>query len=453
MSRAQPVLLVIDDEPGMLALIERVVKPTGFRTILHGSAREALAQLQSEAVDVALIDLRMPELGGLDVLRAIRQARPQCGVILMTGHASVESAIEAVKLGALDYLTKPLDLERLRHLLAAAREEADRRATVLAADTELAQRLGLCGMIGRSAVMQQLFGLVRRIAPHARTALVTGETGAGKEGVARAIHELGPRARKRFVTINGPAVVETLFESELFGHMRGAFTGATDNKAGLFEAADGGTLFLDEVGELPGTVQAKLLRVLETGEVHRVGALQPRKVDVRIVAATNRNLHAAADAGTFRGDLYYRLNVVELHVPPLRERREDIPYLTAAFVKEFAAKFGKTIEGVGADAEHYLMQAPWPGNVRELRNVLERACMMADGGTLTARDVSAGRPSAPSAAEPPRTDDLGDVEREHIVRVLHETHGNKRAAASRLGISRRTLYRRLERHGLVDVDG
>jgi DNA-binding NtrC family response regulator len=454
-SRAQPVLLVIDDEPGMLALVERVVAPTGFRTILHASAREALERLHGEAPDVALVDLRMPEVGGLDVLRAIRQARPQCGVILMTGHASVESAIEAVKLGALDYLTKPLDLARLRTLLGDARDEAERRAAVLATDSQLARRLELCGMIGRSATMQQLFGLVRRIAPHARTAMVTGETGAGKEGIARAIHELGPRARKRFVTINCSAVVETLFESELFGHMRGAFTGATDNKTGLFEAADGGTLFLDEVGELPMAVQAKLLRVLETGEVHRVGALQAKKVDVRIVAATNRDLRAAADAGTFRSDLYYRLNVVELHVPPLRDRREDIPYLTAAFVKEFATKFGKTIDGLTADAEEHLMRGGWPGNVRELRNVLERACMMADGGTLTARDVAAGMP-APRAstqeAAPPH-DGLGDVERDHIVRILKEMHGNKRAAAARLGISRRTLYRRLERHGLVDDAG
>jgi DNA-binding NtrC family response regulator len=201
-SRAQPVLLVVDDEPGMLALIERVVAPTGFRTILHGSAREALERLHGEAADVALVDLQMPEIGGLDVLRAIRQTRPQCAVILMTGHASVESAIEAVKLGALDYLTKPLDLARLRKLLGDAREEAERRATVLAADTELARRLELCGMIGRSAVMQQLFGLVRRIAPHARAALVTGETGAGTEGIARAVHELGPSARTRYVKIN-----------------------------------------------------------------------------------------------------------------------------------------------------------------------------------------------------------------------------------------------------------
>jgi DNA-binding NtrC family response regulator len=451
-----PVLLVIDDEPGMLALVNRVVQSTGYKTIMHTSAREALAQLPSEPADVALVDLQMPELGGLDVLREIRQAHPQCSVILMTAHASLDSAIDAVKLGALDYLTKPLDIERLHQLLTDAREDAQRRTDLLAAENVTAHRMELCGMIGRSGVMQQLFGLVRRIAPHARTALVTGETGAGKEGVARAIHDLGPRRHKRFTTINCSAVVATLFESELFGHARGAFTGATDHKAGLFEAADGGTLFLDEIGELPAPVQAKLLRVLEAGEVQRVGSLQPKKVDVRIVAASNRDLHAEVDAGRFRSDLFYRLNVVQLHVPPLRERREDIPYLTAAFVKEFAARFGKPLEEVTPGAERVLMGGSWMGNVRELRNVLERACMLSDSRVLTERDVEAAMPALremPSVAQPPSSPaaplGLEALEREHIIRVLGEARGNKRVAAQRLGISRRTLYRRLERHGLL----
>jgi DNA-binding NtrC family response regulator len=466
-SARKPLLFVIDDEPGMLGLVERVVRPTGYDVSLHTSAREALSRLATAPADVALVDLRMPEIGGLDVLRAIREARPQCQVILMTAHASVDTAIEAVKLGALDYLSKPLDFARLRLLLSGARDEHDRRAAVMALEGETAKRLEFCGMIGRSAVMQELFGLVRRVAPHARAALVTGETGTGKEGMARAIHELGPRKSRRLLTINCSAVVESLFESELFGHVRGAFTGATDHKAGLFEAADGGTLFLDEVGELSPAVQAKLLRVLETGEVQRVGALQPNKVDVRIVAATNRDLRADAEAGTFRSDLYYRLNVIELRVPPLRERAEDIPYLTAAFLKEFSEKFGKQIEGVSYAAERALMKRAWPGNVRELRNVLERACMLADAPVIEDRDLEAAMPAAiPDAgvrhtaarvmAKPTLTEDLERVEREHILRVLAEERGNKRAAAVRLGLSRRTLYRRLDHHGLTgsrDVSG
>jgi two-component system, NtrC family, response regulator HydG len=454
----KPLLLVVDDEPGMLGLIQRFAGPAGFDVHTNASAREAIAAIGERAPDVALVDLRMPEVGGLDVLRAIREAQPECRVILMTAHAEVDSAIEAVKLGAMDYLSKPLDFDRLRELLRTVTRDLVNRAALLAAESATAHRFELCGMIGRGAVMQELFGLVRRIAPHARAALVTGETGAGKEGIARAVHLLGPRKQKKFVTINCSAVVETLFESELFGHVRGAFTGATDHKAGLFESADGGTLFLDEIGELPAAVQAKLLRVLETGEVQRVGSLQNKKVDVRVVAATNRDLRQEAESGRFRKDLYYRLNVVELHVPPLRDRREDIPYLVAAFVREFAGRFQKPIETVSSSAERLLMHASWPGNVRELRNVLERACMLAERRSLTESDLARCMPAetrAAPAAEPseesaPPGLDLRSREREHIVKILEAERGNKRAAAAKLGLSRRTLYRRLHHHRLLE---
>ena len=239
-----------------------------------------------------MVDLRMPDVGGLDVLRAIRETDPHCQAVLMTGYASVDTAVEAIKLGATDYLSKPLDFARLEQLLAGVREELERRRSLLSIEGDLARRLEFGGMIGRGPVMQELFGMIRRLAPHVRTALITGETGTGKELVARALHKTGPRRDRRFVTVNCSAVVETLFESELFGHVRGAFTGATENKPGLFELADGGTLFLDEIGELPLTVQAKLLRVLELGEVHRVGSLEPRRVDVHVIAATNRDLRA-----------------------------------------------------------------------------------------------------------------------------------------------------------------
>jgi len=305
--------------------------------------------------------------------------------------------------------------------------------------------------------------MIKRLAPHVRTALITGETGTGKELVARALHSTGPRRDRRFVTVNCSAVVETLFESELFGHVRGAFTGATENKPGLFEVADQGMLFLDEIGELPMTVQAKLLRVLELGEVHRVGSLEARKVNVHVVAATNRDLRAEVSAGRFRSDLYYRLNIVEVKLPPLRERREDIPYLTAAFVRETAERLKKPLVGLTPGAERILASAPWDGNVRELRNVLERACILSDGEFVTERELGVSMPGVhiapvPAAGSPDgsvRTtsdaDLLVTVEREHIQRALVRANGNKKAAARMLGLSRRALYRRLERLDLGET--
>jgi DNA-binding NtrC family response regulator len=461
-SAERPVLLVVDDEPGIVSLVDRFAQRLGFDVVTRGGGREALARLSVEKADVALVDLRMPDIDGLEVLRGIRADDPDCHVILMTAHASIDTAIEAIKLGAMDYLSKPFDFERLEELLTSVRDEIERRRALLAAESDMAKRLEFCGMVGRGAVMQNLFDRIQRFAPHVRTALVTGETGTGKELVARALHKMGPRAVRRLVTINCSAVVESLFESELFGHTRGAFTGATGNKSGLFEVADGGTLFLDEIGELPLPAQAKLLRVIETGEVQRVGAVDARRVDVRVVAATNRDLRAEAAAGRFRSDLLYRLNVVELHVPPLRERREDIPYLTAAFVREFAAQFQKAILGPTPAAERVLLTAPWPGNVRELRNVIERVCILNDARFFSERELLSCM--APDSARPPRaadtatersdTMDAGDedllavAERDHIARVLRDAHGNKKAAAQLLGVSRRALYRRLDRLGL-----
>src|SRR5260370_32927041 len=299
-------------------------------------------------------------------------------------------------------------------------------------------------MIGRGPLMQDLFGMIRRLAPHVRAALVTGETGTGKELVARGLHQMGPRRERRFVTVNCSAVVETLFESELFGHVRGAFTGATETKQGLFELADNGTLFLDEIGELPLTVQAKLLRVLEVGDVHRVGSLEPRKVNVHVIAATNRDLRAEVAAGRFRSDLYYRLNIVEVRLPPLRDRREDIPYLTAAFVRETSERLEKPLTGLTAGAERLLSLAAWDGNVRELRNVIERACIIADGDMITERELTGSMPTlsyavsfrpasgALAAAGPAgaaASDDLlATVEREHIQRALVRAHGNTKPA-------------------------
>jgi DNA-binding NtrC family response regulator len=455
----KPVLLVVDDEPGILRLIDRFAHKIGYEVTTAGSGREAFVKLQSEKAAVALVDLRMPDVDGLEVLRGIRAADPDCQVILMTGHASIDTAIDAIKLGAMDYLSKPLDFDRLEHLLVALRDDIQRRRALLAAESRTVKHVELWGMVGRSGVMLELFDRIRRFAPHVRTALVTGETGTGKELVARALHKAGPRANRKFVTINCSAVVESLFESELFGHMRGSFTGAVENKPGLFEAADGGTLFLDEIGELPLPAQAKLLRAIETGEVQRVGGMDSRRVDVRVIAATNRDLRMESAAGRFRDDLFYRLSVVELQVMPLRERREDIPYLIAAFVQYFAGQFDKPILGPTPAAERLLLTAPWPGNVRELRNVIERICILTEDRFFSEKETLASL-TPPSGIQPEATIHqtsadkkgdthlLADAEREHISRVLRGAAGNKKAAAQMLGISRRALYRKLDRLGL-----
>jgi two-component system response regulator HydG len=452
-----PLLLVVDDEPGMLALVQRFAEGEGFEVITRSGGFALVEELRDLNPDAALLDRNMPEVGGLELLKAIREIDPGCQVILMTAEATVESAIEAVKRGALDYLSKPLDFDRLRELLGGVRHGIARRERLLAADIELATRFEFCGMVGRSPVMQDLFDLIRRLSPHARTALITGETGTGKELVARALHKLGPRKDRKFIAFNCSALVETLAESELFGHVRGAFTGAVEAKAGLFEQADGATLFLDEIGELPLPVQAKMLRVIEYGEVQRVGATDSRKVDVRLVAATNRRLPEEVASGRFRQDLYYRLNVVEIPLAPLRERRDDIPYLTASFVQEFASRFQKRVSGMSPGAERLLNNAPWTGNIRELRNVIERACMLSDGRILSEREILAALGGAARPAAAPTGAESGALESEEVMpeldrgtieQALQQVGGNRSAAARRLGISRRALYRRLDSFGL-----
>jgi DNA-binding NtrC family response regulator len=454
-------LLVVDDEAAVLKVIDRIAAKVGFDVVTCGSGEEALRTLMRRPADLAMIDLRMPDVNGLDLLRQIRSEVPSCEVILMTGYAAVDSAVEAIKLGAREYLTKPFDFDRLRQVLNQIREELDRRAQILALESQVARQLEFCGMLGRSPAMQDVFSLIQRLAPHAKVALICGETGTGKELAARAFHQAGPRRAKPFVTVNCSAVVDTLFESELFGHMRGAFTGAVESKPGLFEAAEGGTLFLDEVGELPMSVQAKLLRALENGEVQRVGALQPRKLDVVVIAATNRDLRTEVAAGRFRGDLFYRLNVVGVTLPPLRDRREDVPYLTAAFIRECSQRLRKPLTGLTPSAERMLLTARWDGNVRELKNAIERACILAEGSTISERELSGAlhseaamaRPRAVDQAAAPRREPpaaLGDLEREHILEVLRQTRGNRMAAAKVLGISRRALYRRIERHHLAE---
>jgi DNA-binding NtrC family response regulator len=450
-----PILLVIDGDPTTARVVGETAAALGFEVIGHdpsaghGAAFGEVARIKPNAVlvDVTGLDARA-------VIREIFDVHSECHVIPMTSSATVDDAIAVIKDGALDYLTKPFDPERLGEVLVTVRKQIERRETFLKIDGNVAKQFEFYGMVGRSAIMQELFDSIRRLAPHLRTVLVTGETGTGKELVAKALHRLGPRKDRRLITINCSAVVETLFESELFGHVRGAFTGATETKVGLFEHADAGTIFLDEVGELPMSLQAKLLRTVEYGEVQRVGALETRSTNVCVIAATNRDLLSESNAGRFRSDLYYRLSILEIFLPPLRDRREDIPYLTAVFIKDCAERLKREIIGVTSAAERLLQVAAWPGNVRQLRHVIERACLMTDGRMLTERELASamsaangnGRLTTPRPVAPRAdTGRLSSAQREEIARVLQQVGGNKTAAAHQLGISRRSLYRWIER--------
>jgi two-component system response regulator HydG len=446
--------MVVDDDPGILVILDRFAKRLGFDVVGRAGGRDALAALADARPDVALVDVFMSEGGGLHVLRTIRDVHSDCQVILMTARPCVDTAIEAIKLGALDYVSKPFDFSRLTALLTGVRTSIERREQLLNADANIALRFEFCGMIGRGPAMQELFDTIRRVAPHVQTMLVTGETGTGKELVVRALHTLAAAPNGRLVTVNCPAVVESSFETELFGRARGAFTGAADSTAGLFEQADGGTLFLDEIGGLPLTLQSTLLRAVDQRTVQRVGSFEGRTIKVRIVGATNRNLRAEVADGRFRRDLFDRLAIVEIQIIPLRERREDIPYLTAAFLRACAARLNKTVTGVTPFAERLLQNAPWPGNVRELRNAIERACILSDGRILSEGEVAAAMSAAPldrdalviaalRSGDDPTL--MSNGQRDHVERVLRQVGGDKSAAARLLGISRRSVYRRLER--------
>ena len=462
-STKTPTLLVVDDDAVAFSLIERLATEMGFIVVRKVDGRAALAALPTLRPDGAIVDVGLSDIDGLRMLREIQAVDPQSQVILMTDSGTIGSAVDAIKAGALDYISKPFEVERFKDLLFTIRKSVERRETLLRIDADVARQFEFYGLIGRSPGMQELFDSVRRFAPYARTVLVTGETGTGKELVAKALHKLGPRKDRRLITVNCSAVVETLFESELFGHVRGAFTGATDTKVGLFEHADSGTIFLDEIGELPMPLQAKMLRAVEYGEVQRVGSLESRKADVFAVAATNRDLRGQSTHGKFRSDLYFRLSTIELHIPPLRDRRDDIPYLTASFVREFATKLNRPIKGITAQAERLLQQASWPGNVRELRNVIERACILTDSRIVAEREMATAMSTVPTSPRASVSDGdiarldetsadpalLSTAQRDQITKVLRQNRGNKAAAAKQLGMSRRSLYRWIERLGVT----
>ncbi|WP_428559334.1 MAG: sigma-54-dependent transcriptional regulator [Solidesulfovibrio sp. DCME] len=447
-------ILVVDDDAGHLSMLRTVLSGWGYLPEGATDGEQAVAMVRGKAYDAVLLDVRMAGMGGMEALSRIREYNPAVPVIIMTAYSSVETAVSALKTGAYDYLTKPLDLDVLRLTLDRALDHMR-----LAAENETLRRklaTGVAGpeIIGASKAMRELFTLIGMVAPTEATVLVTGESGTGKELVARAIHAGSARAGGSLVAVNCAALSETLLESELFGHEKGAFTGAEKRREGRFMAADKGSIFLDEIGEIAQPVQAKLLRVIQEREIQRVGGDRPIGVDVRILAATNRDLKKEVEAGRFREDLYYRLNVVSVPVPPLRERCEDIPLLAQHFLLRFAEKNRKRIKGFTPSAMDHLVRCPWPGNVRELENAVERAVILSVGEYVTERELplcEGGHPVEGPAEAGGATGlagrPLDDVEREVILATLASCGGNKSEAARVLGITRATLHKKLKKYG------
>lgn len=443
-------LVIIDDDPQNLRMVQFVLADEELEIHTSSDAQGGLDLIRRTRPQIVLLDLVLPGVQGMEVLEKILDFDPGIDVILMTGYYSTESAVEAIQKGASDYLPKPLSTEKLQQRIRQIADEAKRRQRSLRIDNDLVENFAFEGMVGRSPVMLDLFSKIRRIAPHFRAVLVTGATGVGKELVAKALHALSAAKDGPFVAFNCSSISETLAESELFGHVKGAFTGADQNKIGLFEYADGGTAVLDEIGEMPLPMQAKLLRVLQNRELHRVGSPAPVKIDVRVVGVTNRNLMALVKGGKFREDLYFRLSMVELRVPSLLERSEDLPLLERHFLQHFATEYNKSISGLTRRAQAALAQYPWPGNVRELENVIGHACMMTESEFVDIRDLPDSMVAQKSDphANPDALLSIREMGRLHARRVLERVGRNKVKAAEILGISRTHLYELLK-----DADG
>ena len=449
-------LLIIDDNIKSLELLSSALAQPDLHILTASDPEQALDLVYDQHPQIVLTDLVMPHMTGIEVLERIMEFDPATEVILMTAHYTTESAVEAIKKGASDYLNKPISLAALRARVGTLIEEARKQRRSLQIEGELLASSEFEGIVGRSPVMCEMLPRIRRVAPHYRTVLITGETGTGKDLVARALHRLSPVSAGRYVVLNCSAVVETLFESELFGHVKGSFTGASSDKTGLFEHAHGGTMFLDEIGDMPLSTQAKLLRVLQNQEVQRVGSLSMRKVDVRVIAATNQNLRAAVAEKRFREDLYYRLSMVELQVPRLVDRKEDLPLLQRHFISRFASQYKKDVRGLTHRAQVRLSLHTWPGNVRELENVLGHACMMAMGDTIDVPDLPAYL-RTPAAHEMEmshplvaaiETGTLAEQERLLILRAMETAGGNQSQAARILRIGRDALRYKLKKHKL-----
>ena len=449
MSAPAARVLVVEDQALVRDLVVQVLREEGHAVDAVETGEEALRRLERELYDVALLDLALPGIGGMEVLSAARTLQTDAQFVMMTGHGSVASAVEALRLGAFDYLSKPVDVDELAVVVERALRETGMRR-------ELARLRAGAGegararIVGRSAPMRRLFELIERVAPTRATVLVTGETGTGKELVARAVHDLSDRARRPFVAVNCSALPETLLESELFGHVKGAFTGAVAARRGLYEEAAGGTLFLDEIATVSPAIQVKLLRVLQERKVQRVGGGAALSVDFRLVAACNVSLEDEVQAGRFREDLFYRLNVFPVHVPPLRERGTDIPLLADHFLRRVAREHGVEPPALAPPALARMMDYAWPGNVRELENFVERAAILHAGAATLPFDPPRGARAEPERELGARARSerwtLARLEREHILQVLEDARGNQVRAAEALGIDRRTLHRKLKEY-------
>ena len=442
-------ILIVDDEEAMRGACRQVLAGEGFVLKETSSGTGALEVIRQESFDLVILDLKMPRVDGMQILRRIQQDCPDTGVVVITGYATVDSAVEAMKLGAADFLPKPFTPDVLRLAVRRTLRGARMAKENLLLKSQLEEyRGGGYELIGQSQAMKQIHDLVERVGPTDSTVLITGESGTGKELVARAIRDHSGRSDRPFVTVDCGALVGTLFESELFGHVKGSFTGATGLKHGRFELANGGTIFFDEIANVSPDIQAKLLRVIQEREFTRVGATQVIRIDVRILAATSRNLPAEIREGRFREDLFYRLCVVPIVLPPLRQRREDIPLLANHFLQKHTRRWHHQIRGFSREAMEALIRHDWPGNVRELENAIERAIVLAQSDTITPADLPYhGTLVDPKAGDKPLVP-LAAVEKEHIARVLQYHAGNRTAAAKTLGIDRKTLWRKIRAYGL-----
>jgi DNA-binding NtrC family response regulator len=452
------MILVVEDKPSMRRMLRETLEGAGYKVDEAADGEEALKKLSLNHYQLILTDLKLPRKDGLAVLRAAREVASNLPVILMTAYGTIESAVQAMKDGAVDFLAKPFDSDYLLRLMERVLERYRLYTENLVLKEGFAEKLGFPKIVGASRAIQQVSALIQKVAPSNATALLLGESGTGKELFARAIHQMGTRAGRPFIAINCAAIPDTLLENELFGHEKGAYTGAQSQKQGKFELADTGTLFLDEIGDLSPAVQAKLLRVLQDGAFERVGGTRPIQVDVRIIAATNTDLTRAVRERRFREDLFFRLNVFPISIPPLRERPEDIPMLVTHFVHRFAQEMRKEVREVTPEALKGLMAYPWPGNVRELENFIERAVILAAGPTLTVQDFALGVKRGRGELEPdlPLTGSLHEVsarasaraERDLIARTLQGTGGNKSKAAEVLRVSYKTLLNKIKEYGI-----